>query len=407
MIYQIKSINLERAISIVWALVLFTLPFPYIPFNSQLMLLLLVISFLYFQKTKRGNFISIRPHLYFVLPFLVSLMSWVFLSKESIKVLEKEAAFMIFPIITFLLLRVNFRFSKKDYNILLYVFLSSILIILFFSYIRSLFLPEDFLAHEFLTFDIIHPTYFSFYCGLSIFIILHLVKDQPLRVKWLAYFLILLILSYMTYLSSRMPLISTLGLLLIKIITETKSKMRWASLVIVGIIIMILSFIIYQSPRLEYRFLLAFNKNLEMRMVGWQASLDIYKQHSILGVGAGSEQRYLDKYYEDNITNSEDHLGLNSHNYILHILVVYGTVGFLVILVFWIYVGETVIKSGNNLFIYTILLFALCSMTEVMLARQKGIVFFCLFFSMNVLSSLNTTTKSCSGAEDNLKMSAW
>jgi len=386
---QINNVRkLKNLIVLNWALIFFTLPFSFVPLNSQLIILLLILSFFYFRKWNFRNGISIIKDWYLFIPAIISIASWIFISDQGLKVLEKEASALIFPIIVFLLANSNFEFLYKDYLFILGAFIIAVIIIIIFTSIRFFFLPTDFLNHEFLTFNIIHPTYFSFYCGVVILILIEFVssaKTISSGNRWLVYVAIGAILAYMTILSSRMPLIATVGMILILLFFSV-SGIKKRVITFLGMVFLIaaLAYAISFSPRLEYRFYLAFEKNFAMRIKEWKASLDIYAMNPYFGIGVGSEQEVLDSYYRAHFENSEDYIGLNSHNYFLHILMVYGSVGFLFILLFWIKVFQRGFVSGNRLLIVSLILFLLCSMTEVMLARQKGIVFFFLFFSAHL-----------------------
>lgn len=389
---QINNLSkLKNLIVLNWALIFFTLPFSFVPLNSQLIILLLILSFFYFRKWNLGNRISIFKDWYLFIPAITCITSWIFISDQGLKVLEKEAPALIFPIIVFLLANSNFGFLYKDYLFILGAFITAVIIVIIFTSIRFIFLPTDFLNHEFLTFDIIHPTYFSFYCGVVVLILIEFVSSKETissRNRWLVYVAIGSILSYMTILSSRMPLIATVGLILILLFLSVSGiKKRVITFLCVGSLISALAYAITFSPRLEYRFYLAFEKNFTMRINEWKASWDIYAMNPYFGIGVGSEQVILDSYYRNNFENAEDYVGLNSHNYFLHILMVYGSVGFLLILFFWLKVFKTAHESRNRLLVFSLILFVLCSMTEVMLARQKGIVFFFLFFSVHLFLS--------------------
>jgi O-antigen ligase len=304
--------------------------------------------------------------------------------------MEKEAMAFLVPVTTFFLLNSNVTFSGGDYRLMILSFLVAVAVILVFTYIRSFFYSEDFFAHEFLTFDVIHPGYFSFYCGVSVLIIFEILRDRSRKTKLIGYAIVGLILVYMTLLSSRTPLFATICLVMWSVLfSVTTVRKRLIYFTSIAALLLMLTVIVYSSPRLKYRFYEALEKNIKVRIVEWEGSLRIFQHHPILGVGTGASQDYLDDFYKANTVEPEKYIGFNSHNYYLHVLMTYGLLGFVMIAVFWIKIIWTAINSQNSLFIKVLILFLLCSLTELMWARQKGIVFFYLFFSTSLIYVLN------------------
>ena len=380
--YSLKSIIL-----VTWGLVLFTLPLPHIPTNSRLIILLFLLSIFYFLKNKPREIRYIKFHLYYLIPFLVAVISLILVSNQNIDVMEKELAIVAFPLITFFLLNGNFSITLKEYHILLLFFATSVLSVLLFTYIRSFFYSKDFFSRNFLTFEIAHPTYFSLYCGVVILIIVEFVKHSYFKkCKPLPYILIIGILTYMTLLSSRMPLIATIIVLLYSIFfnrASLRKKIMYG--VVMTLLGIVLVTIIKNSPRLEYRFILALEKNVNTRLVSWTASLEIFKDYPLFGTGTGANQLHLDNYYKKNIESPQDFIDKNSHNYFLHILVTFGVVGALLFAFFWFTVIKKALHPHHDLTIKILLLYLLCSLTEVLSAKQKGIVFLYLFYSLYLL----------------------
>lgn len=309
--------------------------------------------------------------------------------------MEKELSTIAFPLISFFLLNSDFSISQKEYRRILLFFAVSVLAILLFTYIRSFFYPEDFFAHYFLTFGIIHPGYFSIFCAVVILIILEFNRESILRRKILGYLTILAILVYMTLLSSRMPLIAIVIILVHSIVfsgATVKRKLIYGCGIVACCLVLYL--IITASPRLEYRFVLALEKNFETRLVSWNGSWEIFKEHWLFGVGTGAHQSHLDKYYQQHVDQPENFLGMNSHNYPLHLLMTFGVSGILLFAVFWFRLIRY--SARHSLMLKVSFLFLICSITEVLTGKQKGIVFMYLFFTLHLLlpsTAKKTTTK--------------
>jgi O-antigen ligase len=127
-------------------------------------------------------------------------------------------------------------------------------------------------------------------------------------------------------------------------------------------------------------------------LVSWQVALDLFEKHPLLGAGVGAEQAAMDEAYKEGVENPEFYIGLNAHNYYLYALMTFGICGFLLLFFFWIHLFRMPILYKNTLLTNTLVLFLLCSTTEVMLVTQKGIVFLYLFYSMHLVNMLGSST---------------
>lgn len=371
----------------IWCAILLTLPFIYTPINSQLIILLFGVSAWRFFKQRNSTLQYTAQLLIYLTPFMALTISLLFVSEKGISVMEKEAATGLFPIILFLLLNSNYRLTETSYRLILTTFVVGVLGVILFTTVRSFFYSSLFFSQNFLTFNIISPTYFSMYVGTAIFITLAHFGSRHERIKkWMIGAAVVIMLAYMVALSSRMPLIATGIVLLGTLIfspAAVKSKLAYITLALGLAAIGFMA--VKNSPRLEYRFILAIEKNLDTRLVSWRGAYEIFKTHPIGGVGVGMEKDYLNKYYQDKVPNAEQYRDYNAHNYVLHILMTFGLGGTIPLIIFWLWLIREGLKSQNTLFLQCLSLFILCSLTEVMLVTQKGIVYFYALFSLLLL----------------------
>jgi O-antigen ligase len=189
----------------------------------------------------------------------------------------------------------------------------------------------------------------------------------------------------MAVLSSRLPFLATLIVLVISFLADAQYKRKFLSVVALFALTIAIFFYIKYDPRLEYRYILALEKNVNMRLTIWSATLEIFMEHPVIGVGTGESQNVLNAYYPEHVDEPEKYVEMNAHNYPLHILLTFGIVGGLVTLVYWICVLSLAYRSSNRLYLYILILFLLCSLTEVMTATQAGIVFIFAFIALHIL----------------------
>ena len=76
----------------------------------------------------------------------------------------------------------------------------------------------------------------------------------------------------------------------------------------------------------------------------------------------------------------------NAHNQFVQCAILYGTIGFVIVLALYIAMLLKAIRQRKFLPIAFCILFTLCSLTECLLERNKGIVFFGFFTGLLLVS---------------------
>lgn len=113
----------------------------------------------------------------------------------------------------------------------------------------------------------------------------------------------------------------------------------------------------------------------------------------LFGYGIGDVKDVLNQFYLSNGLHKLASGNFNAHNTFLQISLATGLTGlttFILLLVKSLHVG---LKSGNGFLVFFILLFVLCSATESMLMRQKGVLFFAIFFGLFLFHAKNRNWK--------------
>lgn len=236
-----------------------------------------------------------------------------------------------------------------------------------------------------------HPAYFSMYISFCISILLSMLKNESRRYKKLIIVLLLLyFVLFMAGLASRMGFIALTVIMLLSLILLLKVP-NYVKLSIVLSIVFIQLFLIFNFPTLKEKFIGLFNYNLDensykhradVRLTIWQSCLEIIKENPLLGVGLGDvEQKLLDKYKRFNYTEGLDRR-YNAHNQFLQTTVEVGVLGLATLLfVMGVSISFAITKKNfvSLCFLSIALLFFL---SESILVRQKGIVFFSFFMPL-------------------------
>jgi O-antigen ligase len=201
--------------------------------------------------------------------------------------------------------------------------------------------------------------------------------------------------GFIILLSSRMAII-VLGLcLIIAIIKNAHERKRESALqavVLVSVIILVLwlnpvsKFRMIEEPTLtEYQLnqeTIAWN-SVNYRLLEWKASLTVIWKTPIVGIGPAAAQGAMNEFYR-RFNGSTVNVNYNAHNQYLQTWMEYGLIGLIALLAcLFIPLFQGHIERTHVAFI---LIFSVICLTESLLERQKGIVFFTFFQSLVMCS---------------------
>jgi O-antigen ligase len=217
----------------------------------------------------------------------------------------------------------------------------------------------------------IHPSYWSMYLIFGMVIIF-----QKLKMKdYIKFLIIIAMFPFMLILSAKNQIV-LFFLVLVLIIWNYIHVSVKAKLIIIVVSITVLVGIGAMNEQVRYRFIDEIHQTFGERLILWSAGKEIIAEHPLLGVGLGDTDDEVNKILmrdkNDNLFN------YNLHNQYLDYLVTYGTVGLLVFL----FVLLMPLRHPDILFRIFILIIGVSLLTEAMLLRQKGLVFFLLFYGL-------------------------
>jgi O-antigen ligase len=120
----------------------------------------------------------------------------------------------------------------------------------------------------------------------------------------------------------------------------------------------------------------------DARLVKWQSALDVIRDNWLFGVGSGDVQDELNKQYEAHDFQAGITEQFNTHNQFLQTWVGTGLMGLAVFIATLIVSVAKAIRLKNHFFLLFMALFVICCLTESMLERQFGILFYVIFSSL-------------------------
>lgn len=390
------------------ALIVLTLPFS-INFNSFLIIIASVNALFILTRFNVGKAIKAEFMLMTVLaiPFimyvLVFALSWDFSFWPTI---EKKFSLFAFPII---FVSCKDHLNKKQLYAIMDGFLVSTLASTMFTLLTN---TSEVLKPEIIGLNlIIDRPYFGLYIFFCVFLLVYKVIQAHNFFFRALYIVIIIYLVFFCFmLLTKIALIGFFVAILASTVFYLLllGKLNSLLAVMCGLVAFLIVFITFSNPRLAAVAMKIVNfqpldlsngqwvyyLSINMRMTIWDCSWQLLIQDQNWLTGCGLDHQKLltlcnnlnwSKYNVNTFDGIDETFlarDFNAHNEYLSTWLdigLAGLVGFLVCLVWSFRVAYT---KSNILHIAFIIFFSICCLTESLLTRQKGIVFFAMFNSL-------------------------
>jgi O-antigen ligase len=413
-----KSRREPKPIDIILVLLFFcviTLPLS-VRLNSIVLIITLVYRLMTYNWKQFGSELLRRKEL--LLPSLLVLAYSIGIiysahPQEGFFQLEKKFSLLAIPVIFLLLPELN----KEDRISLLKSFVFSILIVSLICYAQAFYnifthlslkvegRERDYyyFSYIFLTDPVsIDPIYLSMYTIFCILIVLHLyTQERSTQIILLIYFIVFNLL-----IASRIGVLAMV-FLLITHFAFTHSNKRKSALIMTLIIVLTVGALFFVQP-LKERFIVDLHysysndysgswNSVTMRLAIWNCALETLSNNWIFGYGTGDGLYALfDTYHAHNfIRGYEDEY--NAHNEFLYMTLDLGVIGLLSLMIVFVRSFILGIYEKRTFFLEFILLIAIFCLVEVILNRQKGVVFFSFFYGLFMSDILNSRSEQKNG----------
>ena len=235
-----------------------------------------------------------------------------------------------------------------------------------------------------------HHSYISMCYLLAIAIVLFILieKNPPMWVKLLLVLAAWIFIFQVIVLASRTAWIVSALLLLVSfvylVIQTFRGRLKPLLLVVFVLLSLITVFFVRSVPSANNRCLQTFQRvkeardlrTADIRWYIWESSLDVIEEHPIWGVGTGDVR--------DSLTEKQREAGIpsfNSHNQFLNTWVAVGIFGLLAFVVLLLMSLWRSFRYKSLLyFVFLLIIIGNC-LTESILEKQMGLVFFVYFDS--------------------------
>ncbi|MHC1704363.1 MAG: O-antigen ligase family protein [Tenuifilaceae bacterium] len=268
---------------------------------------------------------------------------------------------------------------------------------LIFSSIPTDYDYENFFKYERLSF-LHHPTYLSMYFSFAILIAFKFYKEISVgKIDKMIYSLIIIFLTILIFLlNSRIGMITGFLVIIIGMVWLNRRnilRLFIASLGIISItsILFVMSFNSLNDALVEVKYSAGFifNRGLsdsseDMRLKIWDCVPNVMKNNYLFGHGTGDFHIVLNKEYVSQDMKEAYENNLNAHNQFLETLISLGLVGLMTLVFLVVYPIIASIKERRSLFFNClfILIISLNFMTESILSRIGGVIFFSFFYCL-------------------------
>lgn len=383
---------------------------------SIILLALMLLTKLFLSKTK-VNF-NIWKFIVASTLFWISVI-WLLNTDDYVtgwRYLERISSSLVFPLV-FSLTLAGFKIRLRW---VLIIFMGSCMLRYFFFLAQfvdwELIYILDYWKEVLIQFnqialtEALHPSYFTLYlgfCAISSYYFLSKALSFKKQMGWLLllFFFFLMVMS----LGAKMPLFACIFAILTGVLYNihriNNGRTKYLVLVFSSLLILILFLLkvpngilqdvsnyysFYKGEEMDRTFdyeQFGTNYSFETwsrtnRIYIWKSSVELFKNNYLVGVGTGDIQNELNNQY---LMDGQEYLAkqnTNTHNQFLDYLIKFGVIGFLGVAISFWYFFKYAWSSSDGFYPMFLVFVFLCMLTENILNRQLGIVFFFFFNSL-------------------------
>ncbi|NNF02682.1 MAG: O-antigen ligase family protein [Bacteroidia bacterium] len=233
----------------------------------------------------------------------------------------------------------------------------------------------------------LHPSYFSLLLLFScLFFIDYIIKNAWRKSSYLLILMLIVMLVQAAFLASRIPLAAfAISLIIMLLLSFKNYKVSLISTVLLFVIgFAALMFVPSISERVneitDTKWVAPEGDNFNatnIRVGIYQCSTELLKENWLFGLGYGDIQENLNKCYEKFGTDAYIITPYNTHNIYLNAWLGSGILGLIALLAMLLIPLIKAVRERHAIYAAFIVFFLICGLTENILNRQIGVVFYC------------------------------
>ncbi|MBP6623946.1 MAG: O-antigen ligase family protein [Chitinophagaceae bacterium] len=250
----------------------------------------------------------------------------------------------------------------------------------------------------------IHPTYFGIYLVFSLAILVWRGKGIVGNRVWLSIIFQVALLIFLLMLSPKTPMLAALMIYGLAFFCLKSITIQRKIFIVAGFtLLFVVSW--FSIPFFKDRILevteFATNKKLvqvessmEIRSLIFKTDLELLKNHWLVGLGPAQLEAKLNTCFFMYSVYLKKSLGsYNTHNEFFNQWLCFGLGGIIYFLVFFVVHIKRALKHKDFLYLSFLIIFMVCCLTENVLSRQQGIIFFALIGSVFFLKEHRSTSQ--------------
>lgn len=350
---------------------------------------------------------DLRNIVLYISPFIMLAASVAWHGGNGASIMERGLSFLVCPLCVFLS---SFKINKQELKNLTWVFVAGCFILALKGLLMYIFVDSyhqyDFqhdlifrYRQEFNTNTKIAPTYASIYFAFALILVV-LQLNEIKKKKAVLLILSGFVFINLIFLSAKMPIVAfgiVFILLLVRkqVLIKLGNAKRWGMIVILAVLA-ISSLLLFTRwneliTGISYQTNAETENSVGIRKGIFKCAVDLSGEYYLLGVGPQHLQKKLNECYYQFEGNDFDRHEFNTHNQYFDSLLSSGIVGLLVLLTVLLVPLYHSIQLKDPILFSFIILVGICMLTENILNRQAGVVFYAFFNA--ILANRNSQPK--------------
>lgn len=379
--------------------------FPLLPrvIESILMLLFFILSIFIFIKNKefKINKEVLLKTLLFSSVFVLYVVGSLYSSngKESVNFIIRTAPLLMFPLSIGILSKgkVDKRKLKRILKIYVTALVAALVCIHLYLHKNTTNLPNWEYRNAFEKITDVHGTYFSLWISFGVLILFwnlfNIRKHKNTKIILISIILISYFIYWQIILNARLPFLTTLILMFSFYIYNIKNKhVRFYTLlgaisIFICLLLLnqktILNKLDFSLPKGDYHLQHKTITSEHIRGGIYHCSFNLASKNLFFGYGIGDVNDKLNQCYKDEIdSNVYQILQYNTHNQYMQVMLSSGIVGLVLFLISLFVALKSSYKKHYKLYLLFNILLIICYMTENVLSRHDGVLFYSFFNSI-------------------------
>ncbi len=246
----------------------------------------------------------------------------------------------------------------------------------------------------------LHPTYMSMYLVFSICVLLQTPAEAIKGAKVMKYLLLYTMPVFLLALLAKSPMIALVVILLHMAWVNRSTLYRYKAAIAgsAGVAVVAAFAIPFFRQRMA-ELLHLFDKkdaanaefnSVYVRKLIWEFETSVARQYFWTGVGPGRVLRALQEHFFFFSLSHSFNVGYyDPHSEYFTELLSFGICGLLLLVAILAVQFVKAIKVRDHLYLYLLLTFAITFVTETVLSRQQGVIFYAVFTSLFFFTALN------------------